>query len=176
MGLKEKALVSVVVVFALYAAAVATWFMHSERAWKKAKDRYESTCRQFRRETETIANKDKYVEDYEKAKEFMPVFEASKTTEATWLKKMREIAAENLIVIGQDEAKPEVVGDDVHELPIDVRSWEGSLEALVKFMHELENTDEGMFAVTELNFRPNNSKKGYLRGSFTLTCAYMREK
>ena len=176
MGLKEKALVSVVVVLALYAAAVATWFMHSERAWKKAKDRYESTCRQFRRETETIANKDKYVEDYEKAKEFMPVFEASKTTEATWLKKMREIAAENLIVIGQDEAKPEVVGDDVHELPIDVRSWEGSLEALVKFMHELENTDEGMFAVTELNFRPNNSKKGYLRGSFTLTCAYMREK
>ena len=174
MGLKEKALVSVVVVLALYAAAVATWFMHSERAWKKAKDRYESTCRQFRRETETIANKDKYVEDYEKAKEFMPVFEASKTTEATWLKKMREIAAENLIVIGQDEAKPEVVGDDVHELPIDVRSWEGSLEALVKFMHELENTDEGMFDIRAINFKPN-TKTGYLRGSFTLTCAYMRE-
>ena len=175
MGLKEKALVSVLVVLALYAAAVATWFMHSEKAWKKAKGRYEAACRQFRKETETIANKDKYVEDYEKAKEFMPVFEASKTTEATWLKKMREIAAENLVVIGQDEAKPEVVGDDVHELPIDVRSWEGSLEALVKFMHELENTDDGMFSITQLRAKPSR-KQGYLNIDFTLNCAYMREK
>ncbi len=174
MGLKERAIVSVLVMVALYAVAVATWFMYSERAWKKARGRYESACRTYRKETETIANKDKYVEDYEKAKEFMPMFEASKTTEATWLKKMREIAVKNLVVIGQDEAKPEVAGDDVHELPIEVRSWEGSLEALVKFMHELENTDEGMFAVTDLNFRPS-TKKGYLRGSFTLNCAYMRE-
>ena len=39
----------------------------------------------------------------------------------------------------------------------------------------LENTEEGMFAITELSFRPS-SKKGYLRGSFTLNCAYMRDK
>ena len=31
MGLREKAVVSVLVVVVLYAAAVATWFMHSER-------------------------------------------------------------------------------------------------------------------------------------------------
>jgi hypothetical protein len=55
-----------------------------------------------------------------------------------------------------------------------VRSWEGSLEALVRFMQELENTNEGMFNIRSLNFKPS-SKKGYLRGSFTLTCAYMRE-
>ena len=174
MGLREKAIVSVLLVVAMYAVAAATWFMYSERAWKKAKGRYESACKTFRRESEMIANKDKYVEDYEKAKEFMPTFEAAKTTEATWLKKMREIAVKNLIVISQDEAKEEIVGDDVQELPIEVRTWEGSLEALVKFMHELENTDEGMFAMTELNFKPS-SKKGYLRGSFTLNCAYMRE-
>jgi len=174
MGLREKAIVSVLVMVALYAAAVATWFMYSESAWKKAASKYESACRTYRKEVETIANKNRYAEDYEKAKAFMPSFEAEKTTEGTWLKKMREIAMKNLVVISQDEAKGEIVGDDVHELPIDVRSWEGSLEALVKFMHELENTDEGMFAITELNFKPS-SKKGYLRGSFTLNCAYMRE-
>ncbi len=175
MGLKEKAIVSVLLMVVLYVAAGATWFMYSERAWAKAKKQYESACRTFRKEKDMIANKAKYAEDYEKAKSFMPMFEAEKTTEATWLKKMREIATKNLVVIGQDEAKPEVSGDDVHELPIEVRSWEGSLEALVKFMHELENTEEGMFAITDLNFRPS-SKKGYLRGSFTLNCAYMREK
>ena len=175
MGLKEKAIVSVLLMVVLYVAAGATWFMYSERAWAKAKKQYESACRTFLKEKDMIANKAKYAEDYEKAKSFMPMFEAEKTTEATWLKKMREIATKNLVVIGQDEAKPEVAGDDVHELPIDVRRWEGSLEALVKFMHELENTEEGMFAITDLSFRPS-SKKGYLRGSFTLTCAYMRDK
>ena len=175
MGLKEKAVAAVLLVVVLYAVAGATWFMHSERAWSKARKQYETACRTFRKEKDMIANKAKYAEDYEKAKSFMPMFEAEKTTEATWLKKMREIATKNLVVIGQDEAKPEVAGDDVHELPIDVRSWEGSLEALVKFMHELENTEEGMFAITDLSFRPS-SKKGYLRGSFTLNCAYMRDK
>ena len=174
MGLKEKAVAAVLVVVALYAAAAATWFLYSERAWARARRGYETACRTFGKEREMIANKEKYAEDYERAKAFMPMFEAEKTTEATWLKKMREIAQKNLVVIGQDEAKPEVSGDDVHELPIEVRSWEGSLEALVKFMHELENTEEGMFAITDLNFRPS-SKKGYLRGSFTLNCAYMRE-
>ena len=174
MGLREKAVIAVLAMLALYAAAAATWFLHSERAWKKARSNYDAACRTYRKECEMIANKNKFAEDYEKAKAFMPMFEATKTTEGTWLKKMREIALKNLIVISSDEAKPEVSGDDVTELPIDVRTWEGSLEALVKFMHELENTDAGMFAITEINFKPS-TKKGYLRGSFTLNCAYMRE-
>ena len=43
-------------------------------------------------------------------------------------------------------------------------------------MHELENTSEGMFDITQLSFKPISSKQGYLSGSFTLNCAYMREK
>ena len=174
MGLKEKAVAAVLATVALYAIAVAVWFFHAEDAWKKAARKYDAACRTFRKETEEIGKKDRYADDYERAKAFMPSFEAEKTTETTWLKKMREIAAKNLVVISQDEAKEEIAGDDVQELPIEVRTWEGSLEALVKFMHELENTEEGMFAVTELNFKPS-SKRGYLRGSFTLNCAYMRE-
>jgi hypothetical protein len=41
-------------------------------------------------------------------------------------------------------------------------------------MYALENAEQGMFDLKNLNFKPS-SKKGYLRGSFTLTCAYMRE-
>ena len=174
MGIREKAIVSVVVMVVLYAAAAATWFFYSESAWKKAAARYEKARSTYAREVETIANKDRYAEDYEKAKEFMPLFEADKSADTTWVKKMLEIAAKNLVYVGNYEAKQEVSGDDVQELPIDVHRWEGSLEALVKFMHELENTEEGMFAITELNFKPS-SKKGYLQGSFTLKCAYMRE-
>ena len=60
------------------------------------------------------------------------------------------------------------------ELPIEVKSWEGSLEALVKFMHALENTSDGMFDIKEINLKPSQ-KKGYLKGSLSITCAYMRE-
>ena len=41
-------------------------------------------------------------------------------------------------------------------------------------MHALENTPEGMFDVKEISLKPSQ-KKGYLRGSRSITCAYMRE-
>ena len=84
------------------------------------------------------------------------------------------MALKHRILISQRQSGREVDAGEVLEQPIEVKSWEGSLEALVKFMYELENTDEGMFDIKELNMKPS-SKKGYLRGSFTLTCAYMRE-
>jgi hypothetical protein len=84
------------------------------------------------------------------------------------------MALKHRVHISQRQSGKEVDAGEVLELPLEVKSWEGSLEALVKFMHELENTDDGMFDIRSLNFRPS-AKKGYLRGSFTLTCAYMRE-
>ena len=47
MGLKQKAVMAVLVVVVLYAAAVGVWFMHSERAWKTAQRNYseaKKTC------------------------------------------------------------------------------------------------------------------------------------
>ena len=89
--------------------------------------------------------------------------------------RLDELAEKHHVFISSAEPGKEKEVGDVLELPIEVKSWEGSLEALVRLMHELENTSEGMFDITQLNFKPS-SKKGYLRGSFTLNCAYMREK
>ena len=60
------------------------------------------------------------------------------------------------------------------QLPIEIKSFEASLEALVKFMHALDSAEDGMFDVKSLSVKPSN-KKGYLKGSLSLTCAYMRE-
>ena len=105
----------------------------------------------------------------------MPLFEEGKNTDTTWLQKMDELAVKHHMSISQRQGGDEVEAGEVLELPIDVKNWEGALESLVKFMHELENTDDGMFDIRSISFKPS-SKKGYLRGSFTLTCAYMREK
>ncbi len=172
--LREKAILAILGVIALYAFAVILWFVSAESFWKKAAKAYDKAKRTYEAEVKLIGEKRKWVDAYENEKATMPTFESGKATDTTWRRKLDEIAARHNIVIASAQTGAEVEAGDVLELPIEVRSWEGSLEALVRFMHELENTNDGMFDITQLNFKPS-SKRGYLRGSFTLNCAYMRE-
>ena len=174
-SLREKALLATVGVIALYAVAVGLWFFSAESAWKRAKKNYDKACDTYRKEVKLIGEKNKWTEAYETEKATMPTFESGKATDTTWRRKLDELAAKHLVVISSAQTGKEVEAGDVLELPIEVRTWEGSLEALVKLLHELENTSDGMFDITQISFKPS-SKKGYLRGSFTLNCAYMREK
>lgn len=172
--LREKAVLATLVMIGLYAVAAAVWFLSAESAWKKAARDYEKQKATYAAEKKKIGEKRLWDERYETEKAAMPSFPAGTDTDTHWLKVMDEMAAAHKVQISQRQGGKEEQVDDVYELPIEVRSWEGSLEALVKFMHELENTDKGMFSICALNFKPS-SKKGYLRGSFTLKCAYMRE-
>ena len=174
--LREKAILAMLGVIALYAFAVILWFVSAESSWKKAAKAYDRAKKTYLAEVKLIGEKQKWMEAYEAEKATMPTFKVGKATDTTWRRKLDEIAARHNIVISSAQTGKEVEAGDVLELPIEVRTWEGSLQALVEFMHELlEDTDDGMFDITQLNFKPS-SKKGYLRGSFTLNCAYMREK
>lgn len=175
LGLKEKAALAMVGMIALYAIAVIIWFVNSEAAWKKSAKAYNRECERFAKEEKLIAEKRKWNDAYESEKAAMPTFEYGKATDTTWMSKVESIAKENLVLITQIDHGDEVEAGDVLELPIEVKNWEGSLEALVKFMHALENSDEGMFDVKAISLKPSN-KKGYLKGSLSLTCAYMREE
>lgn len=176
LSLKEKALLAVIGVIGLYVLAVFLWFGMQESAWAKARKDYAKAKTKYQNEAKLIAEKAKWNSAYEDEKAQMPTFEFGKATDTTWLQKMDELAEKHHVFISQRQGGKEVEKGDVLELPIEVRNWEGSLESLVRFMHELENTTEGMFDIGNLNFKPNASKKGYLKGSFTLTCAYMREE
>lgn len=175
MSLREKAVLATIAVVLLYALAVVLWFTNQENAWKRSAKIYKSACDTYEKECRLIAEREKWNEAYEAEKSQMPTFAFGKTTDTTWLQKMDELAEKHHISISQRQGGKEVEKGDVLELPIDVRNWEGALESLVQFMHELENTSEGMFDIASLNFKPS-TKKGYLKGSFTLTCAYMREE
>ena len=173
--LREKAILAMLGMAVLYALAVILWFVSVGSSWKKAAKAYDKAKKTYQNEVKLIGEKRKWTDAYENEKATMPTFEAGKATDTTWRRKLDEIAAKHLIVISSAQTGKEVEAGDVLELPIEVKSWEGCLESLVKFMHELENTNDGMFDITQINFKPS-SKKGYLRGSFTLNCAYMREK
>ena len=172
--LREKAMLAVVAVVVLYAVAVGVWFFSAESAWKRAAKAYRRECDRYEQEEKLISERRKWNELYDREKAAMPTFEAGKATDTMWLRKVEDLARTNLVLITSIDSGKEVEAGDVLELPIEVKSWEGSLEALVKFMHALENTPEGMFDVKEISLKPSQ-KKGYLRGSLSITCAYMRE-
>ena len=171
----EKTVYAMIGVVALYAVAAATWFLYADDAWHKARRRYDDAAKTYVKERKLIGEKAKWEEAYETEKAQMPTFDAGKSTDTAWFRKLEEIAQRNLVLLGQHHASEEVDADDVKELPVRVTGCEGSLQALVKFMHELENTDEGMFSITQLRAKPSR-KPGYLNLDFTLNCAYMREK
>lgn len=175
MSLKEKAALSVVVMLALYAFAVVLWFVNCRAAWDKAAKAYNREKSNYARECKLIGERQFWADEYENEKSQMPTFGYSQTTDTTWLQKMDELAEKNHIAISQRQGGKEVEKGDVHELPIEVKNWEGALESLVRFLYELDNSADGMFDVSNLVFKPG-AKKGYLKGSFTLTCAYMREE
>ncbi len=175
MSLKEKAIVAALGMALLYALAAGLWFMRQSGEWKKSAKAYADARTKYEKECKLIGEKQKWNDRYEEEKSAMPMFAAGKATDTTWQRKMDELAAKHYISISSRQSGEEVTAGEVLELPIEVKSWEGALEPLVKFLHELENTSEGMFDIRAISFRPS-SKKGYLKGSFTLTCAYMREK
>jgi hypothetical protein len=154
--------------------AVVLWFVSQQDAWKRASKLYAGAKKTYESERKLIGERQKWNDAYEEEKAQMPTFAFGKATDTTWLQKLDELAEKHHISISQRQPGKEIEKGDVLELQIEVRNWEGALESLVKFMHELENTSEGMFDVGYLNFKPS-SKKGYMKGSFTLTCAYMRE-
>jgi hypothetical protein len=56
-------------------------------------------------------------------------------------------------------------------LPIECREWEASLDALVRFLFELQS-EGAMLDIRQLLIKPRG--QGILRGRFTLYCAYAR--
>lgn len=171
--LKEKAVLLGLGMVVAYAAAAALWFAVQKKEWKRAEKSYRKQCAKFDAETKLISEKRKWIDAYESEKSNMPVFDAGKSTDTTWLLKMDEIASAHKIDISVRQAGKEVEAGEVMELPIEVKSWEGSWEALLRFLHTLETKDDCMFDIRAISFKPSG-KKGYLKGSFTLTCAYMR--
>jgi len=172
-SLREKAVMATFGVIAFYAVAVVLWFVSAESAWKKSFRNYAKAKETLQKECKLISEKRQWEDAYETEKSMMPTFEAGKATDTTWLRRLDALAVSNLVVITGSKAGNEREAGEVLELPIEVRGWEGSLQGLVQLMHQLENSNDGMFDITEIAFKPSN-KKGYLRGNFVLNCAYMR--
>lgn len=175
MSLREKAVMATVGVVVLYSIAVATWFLSAEGSWKKASKTYARERSRFEQEEKLIGETQKWKDDYETERQTMsPISSDNRSADTFWLRKVEDMAKRHLVDITGIKAEKENEADDVFELEIKVQRYEASLQALVEFIYELETSDQGMFDVKQISIAKQNAKKGYLSGSFTVTCAYMK--
>ena len=174
MSQRDQSIVAALVVVALYAAAALFWFLSHEDAWVRSAKKYRRECDRFRQEEKLISEKSKWAAAYDEEREKMPLFsDEEKGVDTHWLNRMDEIALENRVAISQRQAQKEEQNEDVFELPIEVKNWEGSLPSLVAFMNALQGAEGAMFDIRAINMKPS-AHRGFLKGSFTLSCAYMR--
>ncbi len=177
MTLKERTIVAVLGVLVLYAAAAALWFMNIENSWRLSKKKYIGTREQRMKEDRLIRETATWNNAYEDERAKMPTFEEDeKGIDTKFLSRMEEIGQNNAMTISRRQPGQEQEVGDVYELPITVNDWEGSLDNLVKFIYALQQDEDTMFDLSALSIKPSAAHKGYLKGSFTLTCAYMRNK
>ena len=177
MSLKEKVVAAWLVVGLLYAGAAAVGFTIQKDAWRLARQNYERAVKNYAKEAALIAEKPKWVADYEKERSHMPTFTKEEGAGTVWYRKLGNMAEAHHIDFKEVASSKEEVRGEVIEMPLQIRRWEGSLESLVRFVHDLENTDDGMYAVKALQFKPN-LKTGYLAatGDLAINCAYMWKK
>ncbi|MGN0854638.1 MAG: hypothetical protein ACI4R9_03850 [Kiritimatiellia bacterium] len=171
--IQEKKILSVlgvVLAFALFGFCYAPIV----QSWRNAWEGYVREKTRYARERALIAQKGELQEAYDQEKSLMQLFAADEDTKTTWLRKFDKLAEDHRITLTARQALDETQDGEVYELAIEARNWDGTLDHLVPFLHELENTADGMFDIRSLNFKPN-PKTGRFRGSLVITCAYMRE-
>ena len=168
---KEKNLLMVTAVLALYAVAALCYKKQSQE-WKTAGRVYSNAKQKLQAERGLIAAAGEWNDKYAEMRGLMPVFEYERDVDTYWLNIMDSLAQRNGLTIARRQANKEAEVGDVYELPIECRDWEGTLESLVRFLYDLHR-EGAMLDVRQLFMRPSN-KPGYLKGTFTLYCAYMR--
>lgn len=175
-SMRDRTIVAAAVVVVMYVFAGVLWYANLKdrgSLWNRSQNSYQDARKTYLKERKLISERLMWNDAYDEEREKMPTFPEGEDVDTHWLAKMDSIAKANHVSIGTRQPEKEEEVGDVYELPVKVSGWEGALEPLVKFLYELEHADEAMFDVKSILIRPS-SHKGFLKGQFTLTCAYMR--
>ncbi len=138
------------------------------QALQKTKERLED---EIRRDRDLVEKQGYWEGRFDELSEAMPQYGPKQKTDVLWLSTIDSVARKHDLQIRRIEAGKERQQGDVYELPIECTEWEGSLDALVHFLFDLQSRG-AMLDVRFLLIRPKAGK--VLRGRFSLSCAYTR--
>jgi len=173
ISIRERNLLVITVLIVLYGLIGFSARKQLDKL-KLARNSYTLAKEQLALEREMISARPVWQQNYDELRTLMPVFPADKAVDTHWLGVMDAAATrQKLNIVKRQTGKENKVGE-VYEFAIECREWDGRLDALIHFLHDLEN--EGvMLDMRQLYIRPHPQKPGLLRGTFMLSCAYMRD-
>jgi len=171
---REKAMAAVALLVLLYGAVGLTLRgrLDSLSALREA---HREQLELLSSREELIAQRGAWETQYAALQDLMPVFEQGRRVDTYWLGIMDRLAASNNLAIVRRQIGAERQVGDVYEMPIDCKDWEGTLEALVGFLYDLQ-AEGAMLDMRQMYVRPTPRRPELLRGSFTLHCAYLRDQ
>jgi hypothetical protein len=102
----------------------------------------------------------------------MPVFPRGQRMDLHWLATLENVANRHQLQILSHQSGEERQEGPVYELPIFIRQWEGTIDALVRFLFDIER-EGAMLDVRYLHIRPKDRTMRH--GRIDVYCAYRRE-
>jgi len=145
-------------------------------AWGDVRRKQAEARDLIEREQKLLAGEAAWQKQYAELRAMIPLYPAEKKMDVYWSSIMDELARKHGVNIVKRRPLGEEKVGDMYELPIVCSDWEGSLDAIVHFLFDLQSQG-AMLDIRQLLIKPKDQKSGgMLRGSFTLYCAYMRER
>jgi len=170
---REKGITAILLVCLLY-GVLGVLAKGRLETWRVKREQYRQADNTLRMEQKLLEERPKWQQRYAAVHNLMPVFPADKPVDTYWLGVMDNAASLNSLGILKRQVSGEAPVGDAFEMAIECKEWEGSLDALVHFLHGLESAGV-MLDMRQMFIRPSPDHVR-LRGSFVLYCAYMREK
>ena len=175
---RDRMVIAIVVVVALYALAALLWFTGRQQAWAAAQKSYKKEVETLKREKALINDRDLWEERAETKRLRMPQVQEDDNPGTRWERVVERLANEYHVSVGKGLKAAQQVEEDhggVWEMPVEVKYDNTSLLRLVEFLYALNNVEDAMIDVREIEINAARGKNaGALHGKIVLTCAYLK--
>jgi Tfp pilus assembly protein PilO len=142
------------------------------KEWKTLQNKQLETARKVEVTQHLVDQAPKWEARLAEIRKKLPTYAPDKDVTADLLIKIDQIATAHGLILANRDMEKESLKGDMYELAANCK-WEGKLEALVRFLFDLQKED-AILDVSQLSVSPSE-KKG-LRGSFTVYCSYSRNQ
>ena len=173
---RDRMIIAIVVVVALYALAVILWFTGRGDAWSRARKAYDKEVATFEREKALIRDRDLWEERAETKRLRMPLVGEDEMPATRWERIIEGLAEKYHVSVGKGLKASQVEEDHggVWEMPVEVKYDNTSLQRLVEFLYAVNKAEDAMMDVREIEIAVRGRNVGALNGKLVLTCAYLK--
>ena len=154
---------------------VLTWSFGTERLrdWRAISGEWQNLDQRRTMAKRTLERGPEVRHELDALRARLPHVPPTRDVTADLLRTVESLAARHGLLLTRRDPERERSVEGLYEASL-VCAWEGSLSALVAFLHAVQ-THESMLDIQQLTVRPISGQAGRLRGAFTVDIAFTRD-